>query len=101
MKGSFPAITLDTSCDRRSAQHNRFRRTGMRHRKRARRVGVDRFLSLHHYLLKSAAWKSLRPVERALYIEVAQRWNGFNNGQIGLGVREAGEALHVKHTTVG
>jgi len=56
---------------------------------------------LPHYLLKSEAWKSLSAVERALYIEVAQRWDGFNNGQIGLGIREAGRAIHVKHTTAG
>ena len=47
----------------------------------------------------SEAWKSLTPVPRALFVEVAQRWNGFNNGQIGLGIREAGRAIHVKHTT--
>ena len=72
-----------------------------RRRPRHRSVGVDRFLALPHYLLKSDAWKSLGPIPRALFVEVAQRWNGFNNGQIGLGVREAGQALHVKHTTAG
>ena len=56
---------------------------------------------LSHFLLKSEAWASLSPVERALYIEVAQRWNGFNNGKIGLGIREAGKAIDVKHTTAG
>jgi len=54
---------------------------------------------LPHFLLKSEAWKSLTPVPRALFVEVAQRWNGFNNGRIGLGIREAGQAIHVKHTT--
>ena len=54
---------------------------------------------LPHFLLKSEAWESLKPVPRALFIEVAQRWNGFNNGRIGLGIREAGQAIHVKHTT--
>jgi len=80
---------------------SRRRRLGRRVNKTGRSVGVDRFLSLPHYLLKSEAWKSIGPVPRALFIEVAQRWNGFNNGRIGLGVREAGEALHVKHTTAG
>ncbi len=78
----------------------------MAHRPRRRRVnqkgrtvGVDRFLMLPHFLLTSEAWKSLTPAQRALFVEVAQRWNGFNNGRIGLGIREAGQAIHVKHTT--
>ena len=61
----------------------------------------DRFLQIPHFLLASPAWQSLGPVHRALFIEVAQRWTGFNNGQIGLGVRQAAEALHVKPDTVG
>ena len=52
-------------------------------------------------MLHSAAWKSLAAVPRALFIEIAQRWNGSNNGSIGLGVREAGEALHIKPHTAG
>ena len=80
---------------------SRRRKTGRRVDRTGRSVGVDRFLGLPHYLLKSAAWKSLAPTPRALFVEVAQRWNGFNNGSIGLGVREAGHALHIKHTTAG
>ena len=34
-------------------------------------------------------------------MEVAQRYNGSNNGAIGLGVREAGQALHVRPQTAG
>ena len=79
----------------------RRRKPGRRVDQTGRSVGVDRFLAMPHYLLKSAAWKSLAPTPRALFVEVAQRWNGFNNGSIGLGVREAGHALHVKHTTAG
>jgi hypothetical protein len=75
------------------------RQTRRRVNQKGRTVGLDRFLQLQHFLLKSEAWKSLSPVERALFIEVAQRWNGFNNGRLGLGIREAGQAIHVKHTT--
>ena len=66
-----------------------------------RNVGTDRYLRLPHYLLKSPAWRSLRPLERALFVEVAQRYNGHNNGEIGLGVREAAQALHVRPQTAG
>jgi hypothetical protein len=66
-----------------------------------RTIKRDRFLQLPHFLLTSEAWKSLSPIERTLFIEVAQRYNGHNNGEIGLGVRAAGEALHVRPQTVG
>jgi len=66
-----------------------------------RTIKRDRFLQLPHFLLTSEAWKSLNPIERTLFIEVAQRYNGHNNGEIGLGVRAAGEALHVRPQTVG
>jgi hypothetical protein len=66
-----------------------------------RTIKRDRFLQLPHFLLTSEAWKSLNPIERTLFIEVAQRYNGQNNGEIGLGVRAAGEALHVRPQTVG
>jgi hypothetical protein len=68
---------------------------------RGRSKKDERHLRLTHFMLGSIAWKSLLPVPRALFVELAQRWNGFNNGSIGLGVREAGEALHVKPHTAG
>ena len=52
-------------------------------------------------MLNSEAWKSLNPVQRALFIEIVQRYNGFNNGSIGLGVVDAGRALHIKAQTAG
>lgn len=60
-----------------------------------------RFLQLTHFMLGTAAWRNLDPIARALFVEVAQRWTGFNNGQIGLGVRDAGAALHIKPQTAG
>jgi hypothetical protein len=75
------------------------RLTRRRVNQKGRTVGLDNFLMLPHFLLKSEAWRSLSPVGRALFIEVAQRWNGFNNGKIGLGIREAGQNIRVKHTT--
>jgi hypothetical protein len=77
------------------------RRGGRRLDAKGRSTKPGRFLQLTHFMLESAAWKSLDAVERALCVEVAQRWTGFNNGHIGLGVRQAGKALHVKPQTVG
>lgn len=66
-----------------------------------RSIGRERFLALPHFMLKCAAWRSLSAIERCLFLEVAARYNGFNNGEIGLGVREAGEAIHVRPQTAG
>lgn len=68
--------------------------------KNGRSRGAERHLRLTHFLLHSAAWKSLGPIERALFIETAQRYDGFNNGRIGFGVRDAAAAIHAAPNTV-
>ena len=44
---------------------------------------------LHHYMLDSPAWLSLTAQARTVYIEIARRYTGTNNGDISLSVREA------------
>ena len=63
---------------------------------RARR---DTFLRLSHNLLDSEAWQRLNTDARALYIEIAARYNGHNNGQIPFSRREASERLQVAPAT--
>jgi hypothetical protein len=77
------------------------RRRGRRINAKGRSTNNGRHIQLTHFMLQSVAWRSLRPIERALYIEVLLRYTGFNNGSIGLGVREAGEALYAKPHTAG
>jgi hypothetical protein len=77
------------------------RRGGRRVDAKGRSLGTERHLRLTHFMLTSAAWQSLRPLARALFVELGQRYTGFNNGNIGLGLREAALALHVKPQTVG
>jgi DNA-binding transcriptional MocR family regulator len=72
-------------------------RRGYEHKKGGR--GSLPFVQLHHYLLKSAAWADLKPLERALYLALKQRYNGRNNGSIGYGVREAAHDLGVSSNT--
>jgi hypothetical protein len=76
-------------------------------RKRGRRVdakgrskGTERHLQLTHFLMDSPAWASLAPVEVALFVAVARRWDGFNNGRIGCGVRDAATRIHAAPNTV-
>jgi hypothetical protein len=60
----------------------------------------ERYVWLRYWLLDSPAWKSLPVGARALYVELARRYNGSNNGRIPYSVREGVQALHVSYTTV-
>ena len=68
-----------------------------KHKKR----GAGRHVQLPEYLQASAAWATMKPGPRALYIELKRRFNGSNNGQIFLSHRNAGKALNVHHNTAG
>jgi hypothetical protein len=54
--------------------------------KRKRRSAA-RFLQLHHRLLKSRAWHLLTPLQRCGYIEIAQLYDGTNNGRLAMSTR--------------
>jgi DNA-binding transcriptional MocR family regulator len=58
-----------------------------------------RFLALRSWLLESPAWRSLPATARALYIEIAARYRGSNNGRISYSVREGAKALHISKAT--
>lgn len=62
--------------------------------------GTPRHVRLHHWLLESAAYRSLRPVARALLVELYAFYNGTNNGQIYPGVRLAAERVGVSVDTI-
>jgi hypothetical protein len=52
----------------------------------------ERFVQLFHSMLKLPVWKTMSPAAKALLLEVLQRHNGSNNGEISYSVREAQEA---------
>jgi hypothetical protein len=54
--------------------------------KRKRR-SAGRFLALYHRLLKSHAWHALTPLQRCGYIEIAQLYDGTNNGRLAMSTR--------------
>lgn len=60
-----------------------------------RRQKSPPFVMLPHWVLRSPAWRSLSPNARAIYLELKARFNGANNGMIGLGCREAAEATNM------
>ncbi len=82
-----------------STQRKRRPRRGRRHDNKGRSLGVARFVKLEHWMLKTAAWQSLPSAPRALYLELAQRYNGYNNGEISMSVREAARLLHIANDT--
>lgn len=60
---------------------------------------LSKFVPLEHYLLDSPAWRTLDPVARAAYIEVAQAYNGSNNGRIVMSARMLADGLGVSKDT--
>ena len=60
---------------------------------------VRRHVRLYHWMLESVAWQSLDSVSRALYVEIANRYQGTNNGRVIFSVREAAAMLHISKAT--
>lgn len=52
------------------------------------------------WVFRSLAYRSLRPVARTLLWELIYRHNGYNNGRIGLSIREAAQACNVNKDTL-
>ena len=66
----------------------------------AKQKGSERYLKLRYWLLRSPAWQSLPGLARALYIDIAMRYNGSNNGRMSYSVREGAAALNVTKDTI-
>lgn len=67
--------------------------------RRGRSKFSGQFIQLHHWMLRTEAWRVLKPAERAFYLEVAVRFNGSNNGMIALSARDAARLTHVNKDT--
>lgn len=68
-------------------------------RKRRRKIKYEQHVRLHHWLLNTAAYRSLSPPARALLVELMSIYNGTNNGRLALSVRDAGTACCVSKNT--
>jgi hypothetical protein len=62
---------------------------------------ADRYFQLHHYMLKTDAWKALSPPARAVYIQIGSRYDGFNNGRLAFSVRDAASECDINKDTAG
>jgi hypothetical protein len=58
-----------------------------------------RFVRLTHFMLNTPAWRSLTPVERAIYVELCQLYNGGNNGTLSASVRRLADRCNVNKDT--
>jgi len=60
-----------------------------------KRKGGKKHVQLYEFMMKSAAWEDLTPVERQLYVELKRVYDGRNNGRIALSCRDAGDRLQI------
>lgn len=55
---------------------------------------------MYDWVMNTAAWRSMKPGPRALYLELKRIFNGKNNGLIAMGVGSASKLLSVSSKTV-
>ena len=65
-----------------------------------RSKGSDRYYALFAWFTNTDAWRSLNAVERCVYLQLAQRYRGTNNGRIVFGVRDGEKELRVGRATI-
>jgi hypothetical protein len=70
-----------------------------KHNPTGRSIRDGSHVRLYKFLLNSAAWLSLSPAARAVYIELHAIYNGSNNGRLGLSVRRASERCRIAKDT--
>jgi hypothetical protein len=59
-----------------------------KHLKNGRSKGDGRFILIPHHVLNSLGYQATRPPARAALVELVKRYNGSNNGSIGLSSRD-------------
>lgn len=71
-----------------------------RHNNKGRSTVEARHVRLYHSMLTCPAWLALTPNERCTYIQIAQRYDGSNNGFISFSAREGAIVLHLSKNTI-
>ena len=70
---------------------------GSRHRRGKK--GGPKFIQLYRFIKRSQAYHDLSLPARCALIELWDRYNGINNGMIGMGVRTLSEELNCSRDT--
>jgi hypothetical protein len=60
----------------------------------------ERFVMLRDSLLDSPEWQSVPPTAQALYVDVARKYNGRNNGHVRYSVSDGAAAFRVHKSTI-
>tara|TARA_R110002096_G_scaffold435828_1_gene663693 strand:- start:153 stop:563 length:411 start_codon:yes stop_codon:yes gene_type:complete len=60
---------------------------------------TDSFVQLPRHLIKSKAYRALKPISRAMFVEFLYKYIGNNNGEIFMSVRMAAELLSCANNT--
>jgi len=60
---------------------------------------ADRYFQLHHYMLRTDAWKALSAPARAVYVQIGSRYDGANNGKLAFSVRDAADECDMNKDT--
>jgi hypothetical protein len=66
-----------------------------------RKKHSERFAPLPHHVARSHAWRHLSANARCVWLELALRYNGQNNGEIPLSCREVADDLGISKNTAG
>lgn len=64
-----------------------------------KRKGKNKFIMIDGYIMRSVAWASLTPNDKAAYLAIKWAFDGLNNGRIGMGCRELADALGTSKDT--
>lgn len=64
-----------------------------------KRQGKAKFLLIDGYIKRSSAWDALSTDDIVTYLELKWRYDGYNNGRIGLGCRELAGCLKSSKST--
>jgi DNA-binding transcriptional regulator YhcF (GntR family) len=59
------------------------------------------FIQIHHFMMGTPAWGSLTPAQRAVYVAIAARYDGKNNGRIALSHRDGANLCNINRETAG
>lgn len=70
-----------------------------RQNQRGRSKGGERHIRLTHFMTGTDAWLSLKPAERAVYLDVARIYNGTNNGTLARSCRDTAKACNINKDT--
>jgi hypothetical protein len=57
------------------------------------------FVMLPHAVIDSPEFDTLSPIDVVILVRLVRKFNGYNNGNLSLGVREAARVCHCGQTT--